>query len=98
MAHGPLVLHKIIYCIYLSKLPWPVDLQHRILWRNISNYHYIVFSSPEPKAHRACRIGLEPASCPSMHGVSTLPNMNISETSGPIAIKFYLKHHLGGGY
>ena len=23
--------------------------------------------------------------------------MNISETSGPIAIKFYLKHHLGGG-
>ena len=24
-------------------------------------------------------------------------NMNISETSGPIAIKFYLKHHWGGG-
>ena len=23
--------------------------------------------------------------------------MNISETRGPIAIKFYLKHHLGGG-
>ena len=23
--------------------------------------------------------------------------MNISETSGPIAIKFYLKHHWGGG-
>ena len=23
--------------------------------------------------------------------------MNISETSGPIAIKFYLKHHLGVG-
>ena len=28
---------------------------------------------------------------------STLSNINISETSGPIAIKFYLKHHLGGG-
>ena len=28
---------------------------------------------------------------------STLSNMSISETSGPIAIKFYLKHHLGGG-
>ena len=25
------------------------------------------------------------------------PNMNVSETSGPIAIKFYLKHHSGGG-
>ena len=23
--------------------------------------------------------------------------MNISETRGPIATKFYLKHHLGGG-
>ena len=28
---------------------------------------------------------------------STFSNMNISETSRPIAIKFYLKHHLGGG-
>ena len=27
----------------------------------------------------------------------TLSNMNISATSGPIATKFYLKHHLGGG-
>ena len=29
--------------------------------------------------------------------VFTLLNMNISETSGPITTKFYLKHHLGGG-
>ena len=29
--------------------------------------------------------------------VATLLNMNISETRGPIATKFYLKHHLGGG-
>ena len=28
---------------------------------------------------------------------STFSNMNISETSRPIAIKFYLKHHWGGG-
>ena len=28
---------------------------------------------------------------------STLSNMNISETSRPITIKFYLKHHWGGG-
>ena len=27
----------------------------------------------------------------------TLSNMNISETSKPIAIKFYLKQHWGGG-
>ena len=29
-------------------------------------------------------------------GASTLSNINISETSGPIAIKFYLKHQWGG--
>ena len=29
--------------------------------------------------------------------VSTLLNINISETSGPIATKFYLKHQWGGG-
>ena len=29
--------------------------------------------------------------------VSTLSNINISESSGPIAIKFYLKHHWVGG-
>ena len=28
---------------------------------------------------------------------STLLNINISETSGPIATKFYLKHYWGGG-
>ena len=27
----------------------------------------------------------------------TLSSIYISETSGPIAIKFYLKHHWGGG-
>ena len=27
----------------------------------------------------------------------TLSNMNISATSWPIRMKFYLKHHLGGG-
>ena len=29
--------------------------------------------------------------------MSTLLNINTSETSGPIATKFYLKHHWGGG-
>ena len=38
-------------------------------------------------------MGLEPASvC-----LSTLSNMNISETSGPITTKFFLKHHWGEG-
>ena len=36
--------------------------------------------------------------CPSVSVcVLTLSNMNISVASGPIAIKFYLKHHWGGG-
>ena len=38
-------------------------------------------------------MGLEPV---CMH-VSTLSNMNISGTSGPLAIKFYLKLHWDGG-
>ena len=46
-------------------------------------------------------MGLEPASVracvrPCVR-LFTLSNMNISETSGSIAIKFYLKHHWGGG-
>ena len=38
-------------------------------------------------------IRLEPASVRSL----TLSNMNISKTTGRIAMKFYLKHHWGGG-
>ena len=45
----------------------------------------------------AYRIGLEPASvCPCVCP-KTISNMNISKTRGPIATKFYLKHHWGGG-
>ena len=43
----------------------------------------------EPSSVRACVRALVCA--------STFSNMNISETSWPIAIKFYLKHHWGGG-
>ena len=39
-------------------------------------------------------MGLEPASV----GPFTLSDMNISETSWLIIIKFHLKHHWGGGY
>ena len=45
-------------------------------------------------------MGLEPASVRVCGRASTLSNMNISETSWPIIIKFYQKHHnkhWGGG-
>ena len=46
-------------------------------------------------------MGREPASVRPSVGkcvrASTLSNMNIFETSRPITIKFYLKHHWGGG-
>ena len=40
-------------------------------------------------------IPLEPASARASVCASTLLNINISETSGPIATKFYMKHHWG---
>ena len=57
----------------------------------------------------AYRLGLKPASVCTCVRLSVclftlsnmkheyLWNMNISETSGPIAIKFYMKHHWQGG-
>ena len=46
-------------------------------------------------------MGLKPASVRLSVGLSvrpsTLSNMNISETSRPIRIKFHQKHHWGGG-
>ena len=58
-----------------------------------------IFSSPEPKAQKwAYSIPVEPGVSvrPSVR-VSTLSNMNISETNGLITTKFYLKHHWVGG-
>ena len=50
----------------------------------------------------AYRIALEPASvCPCVRPSVrplTISNMNISKTRGPIANKFYLKNHWGGGF
>ena len=40
---------------------------------------------------------LKPASVRQCVGLFTLSNMNISETSCLIKIKFYLEHHWGGG-
>ena len=42
-------------------------------------------------------MGLEPASVCASVRAFTLSNINISETSRPIVIKFHLEHHLGEG-
>ena len=42
-------------------------------------------------------MGLEPASIRVSVRPSTLLNINISETSWPIIIKFHQEHHWGGG-
>ena len=57
--------------------------------------HAFIFSSPEPKAHG--ELIVYQSSRRQSVRASTLLNINISETSGPIATKFYLKHHWGGG-
>ena len=54
--------------------------------------YILVFSSPEPKAHGEL-IVYQSSRRPSVRlcvRASTLLNINISETSGPIATKFYL--------
>ena len=55
------------------------------------------FSSPEPKAHKVSLYDGIRAGVRACLRASTLSNMNISETSRPIIIKFYLKHYWGGG-
>ena len=54
-----------------------------------------IFSSPEPKAQGEL-IVWDSSRRPSVR-LSTLSNINISETSWPIVIKFRQKHHWGGG-
>ena len=59
-------------------------------------YTYInIISSPVPKAHGEL-IVYQSSRRPSVRAF-TLLNINISETSGPIGTKFYLRHHWGGG-
>ena len=58
-----------------------------------------IFSSPEPKAQGELIVwdsSRRPCMRPYVRP-STLSNMNISETSWPIIIKFHQKHHWGGG-
>ena len=58
-----------------------------------------IFSTPEPKAQGEL-IVWDSSRRPSVRAsvrASTLSNMNISETSWPILIKFHLEHDWGGG-
>ena len=53
-------------------------------------------------AYSPCELKVNPSSrrscaCVGSICVFKLSNMNISATNRPIPIKFYLKHHLGGG-
>ena len=67
--------------------------------QSVARYTHRIFSSPEPKAHGEL-IVYQSSRRPSVRlcvRAFTLLNINISETSGPIATKFYLKHHWSGG-
>ena len=81
----------------LQELP---DLDLLCLWKYDRSDPILVdmtsiFSSPEPKAQGELIIW--DSSRRLCVRASTLSNMNISETSWPIVIKFYLEHHWGGG-
>ena len=65
------------------------------VWKNEHNLHFPLFSSPELKAQGEL-IGWESSGRPSVR-LSPLSNMNISEISWLILIKFHQKHHWGRG-
>ena len=62
-------------------------------------FEMLLFSSPEPKAHGELIVYQSSRRlCICLYVCkSTLSNMIISETSWPIATKFNLKQHWGGG-
>ena len=72
-------------------------LIHPFISSFFSNFQAFLAHLSRRLTRWAYRIGLEPASvCPCVCPL-TISNMNISKTRGPIATKFYLKHHWGGG-
>ena len=83
MAQGHLH-RKIITCICSeTNVPFLAHLSRRL------RGELILYRSSRRLSVRPC---VRPSVC-----VFTLSNMNISETNGSIATKFYLKHHLDGG-
>ena len=66
---------------------------------HICIFAYFIVSSPEQKAQGELIVwdsSRRPSLCASVRPF-TLSNMNISETSWPIIIKFHQEHHWGGG-
>ena len=97
--HGPLPLElgisslaSVVLAVFLSPglyLKLTVKVQNKT----------IIFSSPEPKAQGELIVwdsSQRPCVRPCVRA-STVSNMNISETSWPIIIKFHQEHHWGGG-
>ena len=80
-----------IYCVTWYRLDLIVLLFISVDIIEPPQTEFQVFSSPEPKAHGDL-IVYQSIRCLCVC-VLTFSNMNISATSGPIAIKFYLKHH-----
>ena len=62
---------------------------------SLSSNNLLIFSSHAPKASGEL-IGWDWRQCLSVRA-STLSNMNISDTSWPIKIKFHLEHHWDEG-
>ena len=78
---------------------FPAFIHYHVIYCVRIFYNSPIFSSPEPKAHGEL-IAYQSSRCPSVRAsvcLFTLLNINISETSGSIATKFYPKHHWGGG-
>ena len=74
----------------------PTSIHRDKLRTTVINVFYsllFIFSSPEPSSRRLCVHGSVPACVCAL----TLSNMNISATSWPIGMKFYLKRLWGGG-
>ena len=66
-------------------------------FKNLSLAHLSQRLRGELIVYRSSRRPSVRASVRASVHVFTLSNMNISETNGSIATKFYLKHHLSGG-
>ena len=87
-----------VICLNTVVFLWILVNKHSM---NISSNRntQLIFSSPEPKAQgelivwdSSRRLSIRVCVRPS-----SLSNINISETSWPIIIKFHQEHHWGGG-
>ena len=85
----PLDMYNGLSQVYVSNQKEESNSIQRV---SVSAY---IFSSPEPKAQDEL-IVLDSSRRPCVRPF-TISNMNISETSQPIIIKFHQEHHWGWG-